>query len=160
MKRGIIRKHHSLLHADRILREVRKLWPEEWDGSLRCWANGREQGYNLTAMILDDDRYGTAECVFSEGRSCDGALVMVGSGESGAFDFQTNQPSEATWEGRKYFYDVDNFGDTYTKDMKGRGDKKAAVYIVSRLRAELTKAVRRNRKEKKERDAAKLKASA
>lgn len=151
---GRIEKHTSLLHADRVLREVRKLWPtdEGWDGTIDCWSNCREQGYHLSLMVLDDERFGQAECVFSEGRSCDGALVMVGNGKSDDFNFQTHQPSEEVWLDRKYFHDCE-IAQTWTEKMKGRGDKKAAKYIIARFREELAKSIEENLKARKERAA-------
>jgi len=152
---GRVEKHPSLLHADRILCEVRKLWPKDegWDGTIECWSNCREQGYHLGVMILDKERLGQAACVFSEGRSCDGSLVMVGGGESQAFDFQTHQPSQATWENREYFYDTDEFMQTWTPEMRGRKYKKAAEYIIKRFREELAKSLKKDREDRKARAA-------
>lgn len=132
--KGKIEKSANLLHADRILAEVRKIWPKTWEGWLKCWANGREQGYWLQASVWLKDARGTAACVFSEGRSCDGALIVVG--RTNQFDLQTNQPSDALWKDpncRNYFFDTTGLNN-WRPGYRGRGDKLAAKWLVKRLR--------------------------
>jgi hypothetical protein len=142
--KGKIVKSENLRHADRILAQVRKIWPKEWEGWLKCWANGREQGYWLQATVIGDKEYARACCVFSEGRSCDGALIIPGRAED--FDYQTNQPNDKAWEGRRYFYDTDDITKLWKPDLKGRGDKKAAKWLIKRLR-ELLKEDREEQRE-------------
>ncbi len=142
-RKGTIEKSANLLHADRILAEVRKIWPKQWEGWLKCWANGREQGYWLQATLWIGDyaERGAAACVFSEGRSCDGALIVVGGTRD--FDYMTNHPSDKLWHDdncRKYFYDTtglrnkDGREPVWNEKHAGRGDKLAAKWIVKRLR--------------------------
>jgi hypothetical protein len=151
-RKGKIEKSSNLLHADRILREVRKVWPKEWEGWLKCWSNGREQGYWLQAQILDDERFGRAACVFSEGRNCDGALVVVGPPDE--FDYQTNHPSAELWEDsecRRYFYDTSGLDQKWTPALRGRGDRNAAEWIVVRLTKLLRDDIKRNAEAREER---------
>jgi hypothetical protein len=159
--RGKIEKSENLKHADRILAQVRKIWPKQWAGRLKCWSNGREQGYWLQATIIDDKRYGRAACVFSEGRSCDGALVVIGPPDE--FDVQTNQPSDALWEdhknSRRYFYDTPNITDMWSPEFRGRGDKKAAKWIVKRFREILAEDTKKRNEIRRANEAKKVKAS-
>lgn len=155
--KGKIVKHHSLLHADRVLAELRKIWPKNWEGWLRCWANGREQGYHLTVFTWDDKREvrGEAACLFAEGRSCDGALVIAGHKDEFAF-FGNPEPTDEAWERRQYFYDstgYDKWDDP--RVYRGRGDKLAAKYIVKEFRRLLIASRREWRKRQREHKAAK-----
>lgn len=134
-----IEAHESIKHAKRILAEVRKIWPKKWDGWVKHWSNGREQGYYLQASIwnLKKGERCSAACVFSEARSSDSALVVCG--ESGDFDYGSNQPSDHVWDSpdhRRYFGDLDGLrGVTWVKEKHdGRGDKAAAKWIIKRLR--------------------------
>lgn len=157
--KGKIEKSGNLAHADRILREVRKIWPKAWEGWLKVWSNGREQGYYLQATKWLKNGHGRAACVFSEGRSCDGALVIVGPANK--FDYQTNHPRTELWHDencREYFYDTtglkgpDGREPLWNKKYKGRGDKLAAKWIIKRLReiiAEDVKVIRANIKAQK-----------
>jgi hypothetical protein len=141
--KGKIVKHHSLLHADRILTELRKIWPETWEGWLRVWANGREQGYHLTVSTWDDKHEvrGEAACLFAEGRSCDGALVVIGHKDKFAA-FGNPEPTVELWKSddRKYFYDTtglkgkDGYEPPWEPKYRGRKDKLAAQFIVKRFR--------------------------
>ena len=153
---GKITKHHSLKHADLILAELRKIWPKTWEGWLRCWSNGREQGYHLTVFRWNDKRgeRSDAACVFSEGRSCDGALVVIGP-RGGFKEFAGLGPSDVLWEdhvnSRKYFYNG-----SWSPDKKndgivpGRGNKNAAKWIVARFRKLLAESLKNFRKAKRE----------
>lgn len=150
--KGKIEKSGNLAHADRILREVRKIWPKAWEGWLKCWANGREQGYWIQASLWLKTARGAAACVFSEGRSCDGALIVVGRPTE--FNYQTNQPSEKLWDDptcRQYFYDTTGLRDpdgshkTWNKSLRGRGDGLAAKWLVKRLRELIKEDLAENR---------------
>lgn len=148
---GKIKKDHSLVRADKILQELRKIWPKHWEGHLECWSNCREQGYYLQAVIWDEGRGERSEaaCVFSECRNSDSALVVVG--RRADFDFQKHQPSEALWEsdGRAYFGDLDGIDQEWTPALRGRGDKRAAKWIVERLRGLLAADLEDFRKKRK-----------
>ena len=144
--KGKIEKSENLKHADRILKELRKIWPKQWEGWLKCWANGREQGYWIQAS---KDVVGRAACVFSEGRSCDGALVIVGRPDQ--FNYTTNHPSDELWDApdcRQYFYDTTGTAKRTegTPKLRGRGDKLAAKWIVKRLRELIAEDLKQYRK--------------
>jgi len=146
---GKIVKHHSLKHADLILTELRKIWPKNWEGWLRVWSNGREQGYHLTATIWNPKRGERAEaaCVFAEGRSCDGALVVIGDRDRFA-SFGNPMPDDDLWDdpkARQYFYDTTDLHESdggpkqWNKTLRGRGNRLAARWIVKRFRALLAR---------------------
>lgn len=97
-----MRKHYSLVHADKVLAKVKKILGRDFGGDrveISCWANGREQGYciktfptgNLEPMAL----------VMAQQRSSDSFLVV--SGRSREFD-NHNQPCERIWRnaGREF----------------------------------------------------------
>lgn len=164
MSKGRIEKSGNLAHADRILTQVRKIWPKSWEGWLKVWSNGREQGYWLqaTKMLEPNRGYGRAACVFSEGRCCDGALVIVGHPSN--FDYQTNHPNSELWggaESRQYFYDMtglkglDGRERAWDKKYAGRKDKLAARWLIKRLRALIAEDIKENRKLRKANEAAK-----
>jgi hypothetical protein len=152
-----ITKHHSIIHAEKILREVRKIWPKKWDGWLKHWSNGREQGYYLQASLWNEKRSERCEaaCVFSEGRSCDGALVMAGRPIQD-FHISSHQPTEMVWDNhRAYFYDTTGLKNReWKKKLEGRGDRLAAKYIVKELRRLMAEDLRRWRTRQKERKVA------
>ena len=137
--KGKITKHHSIALADQVLAELRKIWPKTWEGWLRCWSNGREQGYHLQVTTWDDVKGERAEagCVFSEARSSDGVLVVIGPRDEFA-PFGGLQPSDKLWdageEHRRYFHDTSNIQQTWSKELRGRKQKLAAKWIVKRFR--------------------------
>jgi hypothetical protein len=133
---GTITRDTSLVHADKILQELRKIWPKNWEGWLECWSNSREQGYHLRAAIWNATRgeYSEAACVFGESRYTASALVVVGRTRD--FNLQTHQPSAEVWksDNRAYFEDTSKTQQKWTPKLRGRGVKRAAKWIVKRLR--------------------------
>ena len=152
---GKIVKHHSLKHADRVLAELRKIWPKSWEGWLRVWANGREQGYHLTVVRWNDKRGERAEaaCLFAEGRSCDGALVVIGRKDQFTA-FGNPEPTDELWadreNGRRYFYDTTSLEQPWSPELRGRGDKLAAKWIVKRFRQLLAEDLKKSRQQARE----------
>jgi hypothetical protein len=133
---GKITKDASLVRADKILKELRKIWPKHWEGHLECWSNSREQGYHLRAAVwsVNREELSEAACVFAESCHTSGALVVVGRTRD--FDLQTHQPSAEVWksDNRAYFEDMSKTQQKWTPKLRGRGDKRAAKWIVERLR--------------------------
>jgi hypothetical protein len=145
---GKITRDTSLAHADKILQELRKIWPKSWEGWLECWSNSREQGYHLRASIWNAtrDEYSEAACVFGESRYTDSALVVVGRTRD--FDLQTHQPSAKVWnsDNRAYFEDMSKTQQKWTPKLRGRGDKRAAKWVVKRLRERMAEDLEDSRK--------------
>jgi len=104
-----MRKHSSLLHADKVLAKLKKQLGRDFGGDrviISCWSNGREQGYSITTYPEVEGKREGVTVNFSEARSSDQVLVVAGLPRE--FDYQTHQPSEALWEtegARRYFSD-------------------------------------------------------
>jgi hypothetical protein len=99
-----MKKHYSLIHADKILalvkKEVRGIKSVDDKVVIEVWANCREQGYCIKANS-HDYKTDIAIC-FAQQRSSDAIVVIAGPLR--AFDNQTNQPSEKIWtEDRRHF---------------------------------------------------------
>jgi len=110
-----MRKHHSLLHADRILAKVRKQLGRDFGGdrvTISCWSNGREQGYFIDTFPNPEGKCEPMALCFAECRGSDQAMVVVG--RTREFDHQTHQPSNDLWEkkgARRYFDEDDEAAD-------------------------------------------------
>jgi hypothetical protein len=99
MTTGRIEKRRSLRRAERVLRELRRVWPETWDGTVECWANCREQGYYLTVCPPKEfasSYFTVPACVFAESRNSDQIVVVIGRHDN--FDITTNMPTDACWD--------------------------------------------------------------
>jgi hypothetical protein len=145
--KGKIRKYHSLVLADKVLAELRRHWPKSWEGVVRCYANGREQGHHLEACV-PGDHFPRAACVFSEARGTDGVLVVAGPADR--FRQMDMHPMPDLWRdtenSRKYFHDTDGPGG---KLVEGRAIKQAAKWIIKRLRELLTEDLKRRQERDK-----------
>lgn len=87
-----LRRHYSLEHADKVLKMMSKdLGKSKIQIVIDQWANGREQGYHLSASGPDVQR----ECCFAQQRSSDSVIVVYGMSED--FDMTTNMPNEQAW---------------------------------------------------------------
>lgn len=128
--------HYSLEHANLVLKLVQDTLereaPSEFEGTIKSWANCREQGYYLERDDLIDIDQRPA-LVFAQSRGSDG--VVVAAGTSVDFDHQLNSPSDELWE-------IKGNGHGRRKNVKGRGlhyfssDLDAARFIVNHLLGE------------------------
>lgn len=113
-----MRKHYSLIHADKILALVRKRLGRDFGGDrviIECWSNGREQGYCIQTY---PDAVGKAEAgtiVFAQARSSDGLTVTAGT--SREFNYQTHQPSEDLWANANKHFNDDREAAKYIADF-------------------------------------------
>jgi hypothetical protein len=100
----MIRKHYSLVHADKVLKIVKRLMHKvEIDGSIRAWSNGREQGYAI--QIRTHDYFDNRTVCFAEQRNSDAVVVVYGP--SIRFDISTNQPDEELWATNRHDFAED-----------------------------------------------------
>lgn len=83
--------------ADRVLSFVRELLDEDTDVFVERYVNCREQGYALSRGPLDTYR----KVAFSEHRNSDQIVVYSGSRDS--FTFNTNIPTDETYDKARYF---------------------------------------------------------
>lgn len=118
-----MKKHYSLIHADRVLALVRKRLGRDFGGDrviIECWSNGREQGYYIQTYPVDLIRHagGKAEegaIVFAQARSSDGITVTAGT--SREFNYQTHQPSEDLWANANKHFNDDREAAKYIADF-------------------------------------------
>jgi len=64
--KNMLVKYDSLKVADKVLAEVRRIWPSKLDGVIRCFANFREQGYVIS---VHSAKGGVISVLFSENRT-------------------------------------------------------------------------------------------
>lgn len=110
-------KHHSITHAERVLREARraaKALPGREDVDILHWSNGREQGYRLV-------RYGNARIViwFAEARQSEATVIAWSVDHA----HRPEDPSEQDWDERRVL----------VEGLDARGAAKAGQVIANLL---------------------------
>ncbi len=117
-------KHPSLVHAEKVLKLVRKRWdglPEATRENLRTaviqtWSNGREQGFHIS--LRDSAAEADRAVVFAEQRSSDQVVVLAG--DASRFDITTNMPDEKLWDEAVHcFSDDDEAADQIMRFLAG-----------------------------------------
>lgn len=103
----MLRKHYSLAHADRVLKLLNRIARQIGGaGEVRCWANGREQGYFVIAERPGDGDLKPSACaVFAQTRNGDSVVVVTGAMHD--FDLQSGSPSNQIWGENRAFFDDD-----------------------------------------------------
>lgn len=117
-----IRYSRGIVVARKIIAELNKILTTDQKqySNIDSWSNCREQGFCIRYWGFDK-KVKKVKCdkkvCIAEHRSSDDIVVIMGNAKD--FDMQTNQPTEETYGGRKYFHYDDH--------------KKAAEYIKAEM---------------------------
>jgi len=93
-----LRKAESLVVAEKVIKEVRKLWPKAWEGQIDAWSNCREQGFSIWLFGANST---SVRANIARVRNGESILVVVGPANQ--FGGQTNQPNDEVWRSSMSF---------------------------------------------------------
>jgi predicted RNA-binding protein with PUA-like domain len=119
----MLNKHPSLTVAEKVLRAVNKIMPQNISGTVLCYQNGREHGFQITYFNSHNvptllTKGGPLAYYICENRNSDNIVVAKGSSAMQSI-------SDDAYANRKYF-DPGNY-------------EEAAEWIVNDIQAELNK---------------------